>query len=106
MITDYSKRSITINGETVTDVEEVSKSVPRSPGHQQNFVDSVKSRKEPESNLAYARSMTLPMHLGLISYQLGGRKLSWNAKRERFVGDKEANKLLVRKPRKEWRLIR
>lgn len=106
LITDYSKRSITINGETVEDIEKVPQSVPRSPGHQQNFVDAVKSRKEPESNLAYARAMTLPMHLGLISYRLNGRKLEWNEKRERFVGDKEANKLLARKPRKEWRLIR
>lgn len=106
LITDYSKRSITINGETMEDIEKVPPSIPRSPGHQQNFVDAVKSRKEPESNLAYARAMTLPMHLGLISYQLNGRKLEWNSKRERFVGDKEANKLLARKPRKEWRLIR
>ena len=88
------------------DIEKLPQSVPRSPGHQQNFVDAVKSRKEPESNLAYARAMTLPMHLGLISYQLDGRKLEWNEKRERFVGDKEANRLLARKARKEWRLIR
>lgn len=106
LITDYSKRSITINGETVTDLPEVPQSIPRSPGHQQNFVDAVKSRQQPESNLAYAREMTLPMHLGLISYRLNGRKLEWNAKKERFIGDKEANKLLWRKPRKAWRLVK
>ncbi|MEZ5044818.1 MAG: Gfo/Idh/MocA family oxidoreductase [Saprospiraceae bacterium] len=105
LITDYSKREITINGETFTDLPEVPQSIPRSPGHQQNFVDNVKNRTQPESNLAYAREMTLPMHLGLISYRLNGRKLEWNAQKERFVGDKEANKLLSRKPRKEWRLV-
>ena len=106
LITDYSKKSITINGETVEDLTEVPKTVPRSPGHQQNFVDSVKSRKQPESNLEYAREMTLPMHLGLISYRLGGRKLEWNAAKEKFIGDNEANKLLCRKARKEWRLVK
>ncbi len=105
LICDYSTRAITINGETVEDVPEIAQSIPRSPGHQQNFVDAVKSRTQPESNLEYAREMTLPMHLGLISWQLG-RKLEWNAKREKFKGDSEANKMLSRKPRKEWQLTK
>jgi predicted dehydrogenase len=104
LICDYETREITINGETVTDIKEIPVSVKRSPGHQQNFVDSVKSRKQPESNLEYVREMTLPMHLGLISWRLG-RKLEWNSKREKFIGDRDANKLLCRKPRKKWDLI-
>jgi predicted dehydrogenase len=104
LICDYSTRSITINGETVTDLNEVPQTILRSPGHQQNFVDAVKSRKQPESNLAYAREMTLPMHLALISWRLG-RKLEWNAEKEKFVGDKEATSMLSRKSRKKWDLI-
>ncbi|KAA0991929.1 Gfo/Idh/MocA family protein [Dyadobacter aurulentus] len=103
LMCDYNTRSITINGETVTDLPTIPITNPRSPGHQQNFVDSVKSRKQPESNLAYAREMTIPMHLGLISYRLK-RELTWNAEKEKFVGDKEANRLLSRKPRKKWDL--
>ncbi len=104
LICDYNNRKITINGETVTDITEVPKSIIRSPGHQQNFVDAVKSRTQSESNLAYAREMTLPMHLGLISWRLG-RKLEWNPDKEKFIGDAEANKLLSRKARKKWRLV-
>lgn len=104
LICDYNSRSITINGETVEDMPEIDQSIPRSPGHQQNFVDAVKGRRRPESDLAYARYMTLPMHLGLISYRLD-RKLKWNAKKEKFKGDKEANKLLSREARKGWDLI-
>lgn len=103
LMCDYNTRSITINGETVTDLPTIPITNPRSPGHQQNFIDSVKSRKQPESNLAYAREMTIPMHLGLISYRLK-RELNWNAEKEKFVGDKEANRLLSRKPRKKWDL--
>ncbi|MEO9891034.1 Gfo/Idh/MocA family oxidoreductase [Aurantibacter sp.] len=105
LICDYNSREITINGETVTDIAEVPKTLVRSPGHQQNFVDSVKSRTQPESNLAYARNMTLPMHLGLISYRLK-RKLQWDSEKEKCIGDSEANKLLARKPRKKWRLVK
>jgi hypothetical protein len=88
----------------MTDIASVPVTNPRSPGHQQNFVDAVKARTQPESNLAYARELTIPMHLGLISYRLK-RELTWNADKEKFVGDKEANKLLSRKPRKKWRLV-
>ena len=105
LICDYRTRSITINGETMEDISAVGKTVPRSPGHQQNFVDAVKSRKQPESNLAYAREMTLPMHLALISWRLGGRKLEWSAGKEKFRGDKEANGFLSRERRKEWDLV-
>ena len=104
LICDYSTREITINGETVTDLDQVPVSIPRSPGHQQNFVDSVKSRIQPESNLEYAREMTLPMHLGLISWRLG-KDLKWNPDKEKFIGNRKANKLLSRKARKAWRLI-
>ncbi len=104
LLCDYSTREITINGETVTDIPEIPQSIPRSPGHQQNFVNAVKNRIQPESNLAYARALTLPMHLGLISYRLG-RPLQWNADKEKFRGDKEANALLSRKPRKKWDLV-
>jgi predicted dehydrogenase len=105
LICDYETREISINGETVTDIPEIPISIPRSPGHQQNFVNAVKARTLPESNLAYAREMTLPMHLGLISYRLN-RKLQWNPDKEQFIGDSEANALLSRKSRKAWRLVK
>ncbi|MCF0050635.1 Gfo/Idh/MocA family oxidoreductase [Dyadobacter sp. LJ53] len=104
LMCDYNTRKININGEAMTDIATVPITNPRSPGHQQNFVDAVKARTQPESNLAYARELTMPMHLGLISYRLK-RELTWNANKEKFVGDKEANKLLSRKPRKEWDLV-
>jgi predicted dehydrogenase len=104
LLCDYDSRVITINGETVNDLPNIPITLERSPGHQQNFVNAVKSRAQPESNLEYARRMTLPMHLSLISYRLG-RKLTWNSKKEKFVDDKEANGLLHREYRKKWDLL-
>jgi predicted dehydrogenase len=105
LLCDYSSRQITVNGQIMTDIEGLPLSIPRSPGHQQNFVTAVKNRTQPESNLAYAREMTLPMHLGLISWRLQGRELKWNAQKEKFIGDKEANSFLNRKYRKGWNWI-
>ena len=104
LICDYETREITINGQKTNDITEVPVTIERSPGHQQNFVNAVKSRIQPESNLEYARKLTLPMHLGLISYRLK-RKLEWNSEKERFVHDKEANSYLHREYRKKWNLI-
>ncbi|MFD2522351.1 Gfo/Idh/MocA family protein [Emticicia soli] len=104
LICDYGSREITINGVTMNDIPEIPITIARSPGHQQNFVTAVKNRTLPESHLAYARQMTLPMHLGLISYRLG-RELHWNANKEKFKHDSEANALLSRDYRKGWDLI-
>ncbi len=104
LICDYGTMSITVNGETVNDIPEIPQTLVRSPGHQQNFVNAVKSRLHPESNLEYVREMTLPMHLAIISWRLG-RKLNWNPDKEKFIGDKEADEFLSRKYRKAWDLL-
>ena len=103
LLCDYNTREIRIDGEVLDDIPEVPETIPRSPGHQRNFLDSVKSRTPPESNLHYARQMTLPMHLGLISWRLR-RPLEWNPEEERFVGDGAANYLLSRNYRSPWTL--
>ena len=103
LLCDYETNIVTVDGKQVKDFE-TSVKIPRSPGHQQNFVDAVKARTQPESNLKYVRDMTLPMHLALISYRLG-RPLKWDAQKELFVDDNEANTFLSRKSRKEWDLI-
>lgn len=102
LVCDYGSKEITLNG--ITDLPAATQTIPRSPGHQQNFVDAVKARTQPESHLAYAREMTLPMHLGLISYRLG-RQLNWDSSQEKFVDDKEADSFLSREYRKKWRLV-
>jgi len=103
LICDYGTREIKLGGENLEDIPEVPKTLPRSPGHQRNFIDSVKSRSHPESNLDYVRRMTIPMHLALISYRLK-RKLVWDSKAEQFIGDPAANYLLSRSYRSPWEI--
>lgn len=100
---DYETRRIKIGNQVMNDVQEVPITLTRSPGHQRNFLDSVKSRKEPESNIEYARDMTLPMHLALISFRLK-RKLKWDSAKDQFINDTEANSLLSREYREPWSL--
>jgi hypothetical protein len=104
LICDYNSREIRINGQIMQDIPEIPQSIIRSPGHQQNFIDAVKSRTQPQSNLQYAREMTMPMHLALISYRLE-ESLNWNAKKEQFKNNSAANDLLWRPYREKWNLI-
>jgi predicted dehydrogenase len=77
--------------------------LPRSPHHAQNFLDCIKNRAETICPIGEAvRSDTL-CHLSDIAMRLN-RKLIWDPKKERFVGDEEANLRLVRAMRPPWHL--
>src|SRR6266540_5330108 len=72
-------------------------------GHYRNFLDSVKSRQPTVTPVEVAHHSTIPGHLGLIA-MLAGRKIKWDAKEERILGDDEASKLLTRSFREPWKL--
>ncbi len=76
----------------------------RSPDHVHNFIQALKDRSDTISNIDEAvRSDTL-CHLSEIAMRLN-RKVTWDPRSERFVGDEEANlRLLARKMRAPWRL--
>lgn len=75
----------------------------RSPGHEQNFVDCVRSRAKPIMDITAGHAVSTLCVLGNISYILG-RKLQWDAKNERVIGDEEANRMLARPNRAPWRI--
>ncbi len=72
-----------------------------SPGHQQEFLDSVKSRKRTLTPVEVAHRSQTPGHLGYIASVLG-RPLKWNAEKQTIVDDKEATRLLSKEMRKPW----
>lgn len=101
LVADYSGRVIFIDGKELEDIPEIPRTLRRSPGHQRNFLDCVKSRTPADSNLDYAFPMTTPMYLGNIAYRLG-RPLQWDAAAEQFVDDAEATALLSKPYRAPW----
>jgi hypothetical protein len=74
-----------------------------SPGHAQNFVDCVKSRKKTITPAEVAHRATSTGLLGGIACQLG-RPLEWDPAAEHFVNDPEADRLLGYAMREPWRL--
>jgi hypothetical protein len=69
--------------------------------HVRNFLDCVKSRKEPISDLESGHRVATACHLANLSLRLG-RRLRWDADKETILDDAEATKWLVRPYRAPW----
>ena len=72
-------------------------------GEHRNFLDCVKSRKDPYFPAEIGHRCATLCHMGNISMQLG-RKLKWDPEKEAFDGDDEANAMRSREMRKPWDL--
>lgn len=74
-------------------------------GEHRDFLDCVKSRKDPYFPVDIGHRVATVCHLANIAIKTG-RKLQWNPEAEEFVGDEEANRLRqVRPMRKPWSLV-
>jgi predicted dehydrogenase len=72
-----------------------------APAHLANFLDSVRSRKEPNASAEVAHFSCALTHLGNIAYRVG-RVLKFDPKTETFPSDREASELLSKEYRKPW----
>jgi predicted dehydrogenase len=71
--------------------------------HIRNFLNCIRSRKLTASHPEIAHRVHTIAHCANISLRLG-RKVQWNPRTERFVGDADADKMLSRTMRAPWRM--
>ncbi len=71
--------------------------------HMGNFFEAWMHGKWPISDVESQHRSVSACHLGNLSIRLG-RKLTWDASKEEFVGDSEASGMLARKQREPYRL--
>jgi predicted dehydrogenase len=69
--------------------------------HMRDFLQAIASRGKPVADIEQGHISTASCILANLSMQLG-RSLSWDAEKQRVIGDDEANKLLRRDYRKPW----
>jgi predicted dehydrogenase len=69
--------------------------------HAGNFLDAIRTRHDPISDLESGHRVVTACHLANLSLRLG-RKLRWDSKREAVVGDTEADSMLERPYRAPW----
>ena len=83
------------------DADEIN--LPVSNHHKRNFLECVRSREQTICPVETAVRSDTICHLDDIAIRLG-RKLRWNPRREQFVNDDQANRMLTRPMRSPWRL--
>jgi predicted dehydrogenase len=74
-----------------------------SSNHMGNFLDCVRTRQATVAPVEVGHHSAIPGHLCLIS-MLTGKKLRWDIKEEKIVGDPEASKLMTREYRGPWKM--
>jgi predicted dehydrogenase len=72
-------------------------------GEHRNFLDCVKTRRDPYFPAEIGHRCASVMHIGNISMLLG-RKLRWNPEKEEFIDDEQANRMRSRAMRGPWTL--
>ncbi len=68
-----------------------------------DFIECVKTREKPFRDIELAVNTATVCHLGIIAYALK-RSLKWDAAKQEFPGDEEANRFLDRARREPWQL--
>jgi predicted dehydrogenase len=78
--------------------------LPQAPGgHRRNFLDCVRSRRDPIAPIEQAHRTISVAHLGNIAMKLG-RKVRWDPDREQFIDDSTADRMRDRAMREPWSL--
>lgn len=71
--------------------------------HCKNFIDCMRSRKLPISDIEIAHRSTSTTLLANIALR-SRRRINWDAQREAIIGDQEASKWLTKAYRAPWKL--
>jgi len=78
-------------------------SLGRTASHRRNFLDAMRSRKQPFAHAEIGHRTATICHLNNLAMKLQ-RPLEWDPKSEQIVDDDEANKLLSPAMRSPWHL--
>ena len=100
---DYGAEYVLLPKDKFKDFKKPEQSLPRSPGHFEEFVVACKGGDPAMSNFNYASRLTETTLLGNAAIR-SGKKLEWNPKKMEFTNAPEANKFLTRDYRDGWSL--
>jgi predicted dehydrogenase len=96
----FNTRPISISQEPIheTDIH-----LYKSDHHFQNWIDCIRSRRQPAADVEIGHRTCTVCHLANIA-RWTGRRLRWDPKQEIFPGDGQANALLERAQRAPYQL--
>jgi len=98
---DYGMHKVVPEGARLKDPQPPEKSIPPSPGHEHEWLDCIRSRKQPSCNPDYHCRIDVPIALANLSMQLR-RAIRFDPAKERILDD-EAARLAVPTYRDPWK---
>ena len=101
--TDYGSHTIVPERDPNAKLELPPPSLPPSPGHHREWLDGIKTRKQPSCNVAYHHRVNVPCCLANLSLKIG-RSVQFDPVKETVIGDDEAARLLQPTYREPWTL--
>lgn len=80
------------------------KSLPRSPGHYEEFIAACKTGSPTASNFGFAGPLTEAVLLGMVAVRFGGQRLEWDPVNLKVPNEPDANAFLHYGYRAGWTL--
>jgi predicted dehydrogenase len=80
------------------------KTLPRSVGHYQEWIDACKKGTPTRSSFDFAGPLTEAVLLGTVCVRVGGRRLLWDSRNLKVTNVPEANEYIHYEYRKGWEL--
>jgi len=99
---DYGMHEIVPEGDFLKDAKAPEKSIPSSPGHENEWIECIKSGKEPSVSPEYHCRIDAAICLANLSMRLG-RSIRFDPNAEKIIGDEEAKRLSVPEYRNPWK---
>jgi predicted dehydrogenase len=94
LMTDYSSHILAPEGNKMDGMTTPPQTIPSSPGQEIEWLECIKSGKQPLCNPEYHVKVDVPVVLSLLSMKLG-RSIKFDPVKEKIVDDKEAARLAI-----------
>ena len=99
---NYSKYQVVPQTSTLADAEPPEEPIPPSPGHEREWLDCIRTRRQPSCNVEYAHKLNTGNMLANLSMKVG-RELRFDPATETIIDDAEAAKLAQPEYRDPWK---
>ena len=94
----------TLAAELREEARKVARTMPRSPGHYEEWVAACKGGPRPVSNFDYAGPLTEVVLLGVLTLRAPGRRLEWDSANLKVKNAPELSAFARTEYRKGWTL--
>lgn len=102
LFADYGRHEVVPEGDLLKDSTPPPKSIPPSPGHEREWLDCIKTGRQPSCSVEYHYRIDLALTLANVAYGVG-RAIRFDPRTERIVGDREAQRMATPQYRPPWK---